>query len=494
MARILFIQPYDFPNFQGEKKRKRFFISRSQFEVGYQVPPEHDFFVLDVNLSFRQNRSVFESIKHAVCSFDPQVIFVTYPSFPQGNQIKLILRCLSKIGNTPVVVGGDAISLIEEAPLRWWPDCNIACCYKGFGSEVSAIIQNVTGGDVQEVPGLYWADGKSAQNISLRENLIDFYNPNDLYSAKGRLNFQGYLSSIKRYGLNPCAIVELTRGCLHRCSFCAINRKNYGFFSRSFEVVANEIEYLASLGVISFRFADPTFGLEKEKTSNLLEAMISTRNRYPRIKFEVTTRADAITRNNAQLFRKAGITRCDLGMETMSEKELASFHKDVKRETLQRAVGLLSQAGVEIKLFHITIPGRISNSTIEFLLKLSDDNAPFLVQSAYLRNIPHAEISPHFLSQDQKVFCKESDSIEQIMEWILVNLAFRSTNTLFHEPSLRDKLHDALSRGVDLKEFFDLSLFNGDTVLKLKSEFSEQKYSFSLSNKTPFMWCLTRDS
>lgn len=494
MARILFIQPFDFPTFRGQKKRKRFFISRSQFEVGYQVPHEHGFSVLDLNLAVRQSKSVFGAVKEAVQRFNPQLIFLTYPSFPQGEQIALVLRCLSKLTDVPVIIGGGAISLIDDAPLRWWPNRNIAACYKGFGNNIPAILQCVTEGNVQDIPGVFWAGRKSVQRTNPQERLIDLYDPEDLYSAKGRIDFSGYVANVTKSGFNPCVILELTRGCLHRCSFCAINRKNFGFFFRSSETVAREIEYLADMGIIFFRFADPTFGLEKKRTNDLLEAMVSIRGRYPRIRFEVTTRANIISKENAKLFRRAGIVRCDLGMETMSETDLVSVRKDVKKERLQKAVEYLAEAEIETKLFHITFPRRISRPTIEFLLELSRENIPFLIQSAYLRDIPNSQSAPHFYDQDQKVFCEKSDSIEQIMEWVLVNLAFKSTNTFLYESQLQEKLGHALNNGIDLATFFEVAHSDNKTVIILKEEFSGQRYSFRHTKKAPFMWCLRRES
>lgn len=493
MARILFIQPFDFPNFQGQNRRKRFFISRSQFEVGYQVPEEHDFSVLDLNLAIRQNGSVFGAIKKAVLNFEPQLVFLTYPSFSQGEQVATVLHCLAKVADAPIVIGGGAISLTEDAPLRWWPNMKIACCYNGFGNQVSYIIQNIMTGINQDIPGVFWIGQKPSQKRNPEERLVDSYEPEELYSAKGRLDFSGYVGDIRKFGFNPCAIVEMTRGCLHRCSFCAINRENFGFFSRSPGVVAREIEYLADMGIVSFRFADPTFGLEATKTNDLLEAMMLARSKYPKIRFEITTRANVVSKNNAAMFCRAGVVRCDLGMETMSEAELASVRKDVKKERLRNAVEYLSEAGIETKLFHITFPRMISVSTIEFLLELSQNNVPFLVQSAYLRNIPDPRSSPVFSSQDQKIFCEESDSVEQIMEWILVNLAFKSTNTFLHEPRLQEHLRKALSERIDLRTLFETAQSSKEITLKLKTNFGGRRYVFRHAKKAPFMWCLKEE-
>jgi len=382
MANILFIQPFDFPNFLGQKKRKRFLISRAQFEVGYQVPVEHDFSVLDLNLAIRQKGSIPKAIEEATQSLNPDLIFLTYPSFPQGEQVALVLRCLTKVANIPVVMGGGAISLVKDAPLRWWPDMNISCCYSGFGKQISTIIQSIVTGKNQNLPGVFWAGEKPSEKGNLRERLIDFYKPEDLYSARGRIDFSGYVDDIRRVGFNPCAVIELTRGCLHRCSFCAINRENFGFFSRSPEIVIHEIEYLVNMGITSFHFTDPTFGLAIKKTEELVETMVLLQKKHPKNRFEITTRVDIISRKNALLFRKAGVVRCDLGMETMSEMELASVHKGFKREKIRKAVRYLAEVGIETKLFHITFPQKISIPTIEFLLELSRSRVPFLVQSA----------------------------------------------------------------------------------------------------------------
>lgn len=490
MSKILFAQPFDFPSFKGEGRRRRFLISRAQFEVGYQVPAGNKFSVLDLNLEIRRSGSVFEAVKAAVRKLNPDLIFLTYPSFSQGEQMRALLRSLKKLGSIPVVMGGGAVSLVEDAPLRWWPESNIACCYCGFGHQIPEIIKCVTAGEVGDVPGVFWNSPGSPRTPNAKEGLIDLYDPEILYSAGNRVDFCDYLNNIRSLGFNPCAILELTRGCLHRCSFCAINRERFGFFSRSPETVFREIEYLARLGIVSFRFADPTFGLEAEKTEELLRAMASLKRLYPRIRFEVTTRASVVSRKKAELFQKAGIARCDLGMETMSQEELRSVRKDIKKGTLEEAVKYLAELGIETKLFHITFPGKLSVPTVRFLLGLSERGVPFVVQSAYLRKTPTSQDEPSFSDQDQKVFCDESDSVEQLMEWMLVNLAFKSTNTFLHEPLLRDQLRYALSHGADLKSLFEVSWRNDRVVLRLKTGLGGRKYVLFPKKRTPFMWCL----
>jgi len=222
--------------------------------------------------------------------------------------------------------------------------------------------------------------------------------------------------------------------------------------------------------------------------------MALVKEKYPKIRFEITTRASVVSKKIALLFHKAGITRCDLGMETMSQTELASVRKDMRGEQLKRAVKYLAEANIETKLFHITFPGKISIPTIEFLLELSTSEVPFLVQSAYLRSIPNPQSPPFFSEQDQKVFCKKSDSIEQIMEWVLVNLAFRSTNTFLNEPCFQDNLREALIRGDDLRSFFDIPQPNNKMTLILNLEFEGRRYFFRHIRKAPFMRCFKVES
>jgi hypothetical protein len=79
------------------------------------------------------------------------------------------------------------------------------------------------------------------------------------------------------------------------------------------------------------------------------------------------------------------------------------------------------------------------------------------------------------------------------MEWMLVNLAFKSTNTFLHAPWLQSVLIDAFNKGIDLKTLFEVTESNDEIMLKLATGLDGHKYLFHHTKKTPFMWCLRKE-
>jgi len=80
------------------------------------------------------------------------------------------------------------------------------------------------------------------------------------------------------------------------------------------------------------------------------------------------------------------------------------------------------------------------------------------------------------------------------MEWMLVNLAFKSINTFLHEPRFQENLRNALSQDIDLKTLFEIAQSNSGITLNLKADFDGQRYFFRHKRKTPFTWCFKKTS
>lgn len=426
---ILFIQPYDRPwtDTDGILSRKKMYVGRAPFEISCCVPREYEISLLDLNIELRAclPKSVEDVVSSAVCRLRPGVIFISMPSYAQGGQVEQVVRaCHAVAPKTKIILGGAAISLIKEAPLRWgWP---ITGCYNGFGEEVPDILEAIFGDDHPPIPGVYWAGQAHKNAPESRRNLIDDYSPEDFYAMQGRLDFNKHLTSIRSVGLNPLGILEMTRGCTGSCSFCAINKQRMGCFARKPETVIAEARCLASQGIEYLHIIDPTFGLMKNETWSLLDQLNDFHSAFPKVGVEVLTRPSLITDVFAERLKRAGVKRCGIGMETMEEEDLTRTGKKSGSAHVKRAVSLLAKYGIETKLFHILFPGRVSLKTIGLLLDLSEEGLPFIVQSSFLRNLPGRHSSSPFSDHDQTVFNPSLDTAEQVEEWMLANLPFNS--------------------------------------------------------------------
>lgn len=284
--------------------------------------------------------------------------------------------------------------------------------------------------------------------------IVDDYRAEEFYTARGRLDFNFYLSRIRGLGIQPMGVIEMSRGCSFQCDFCAINGARMGFHGRSSQTVVQEMRFLAERGVDYLHIIDPTFGLNREAAEELLQELAHFHADWPVVGIEILTRPELVTDSYVDALKHAGIRRCAIGMETMDRVGLGSIHKTLLPNKTEQAVYRLAERGIETKLFHIVFPNLLSEATIAFFLKLSESGAPFVVQTSFLRELPNRLSRHSFVTQDQTVYVHGKDTPEQLMEWLLTNAAFPSMDMGRADPSLQEVIRKALLKGKPLRSLF----------------------------------------
>jgi anaerobic magnesium-protoporphyrin IX monomethyl ester cyclase len=149
------------------------------------------------------------------------------------------------------------------------------------------------------------------------------------------------LSRYSYWGGQRAAIVQFSRGCPHRCTYCG----QRGFWTqwrhRDPKLFAAEIAWLhREHGVRVFNLADENPTTSRRLWRDVLEALIAQRLD---ISIFGTMRADDIVRDAdmLHLYRQAGIRRILLGMDQTDESTLRQIRKGGSTEKDREAVGLL---------------------------------------------------------------------------------------------------------------------------------------------------------
>ena len=424
---VLFVQPWDRPwtSPRFVSRRSSMCLSRSQFEVGWQIPDEFGLRFLDLNLSLKEGKSIREAITAGLRATKPNLVLVSWPAYVLGDQVRSIISAIKlESPNTRIVVGGATISLIHDKPLRDWPA--ISACYNGNGFEIPELVRSLlSSGDGTGIPGVYSRYASNGCVSAANPALIDDYSPEERYTARGRLNFGEYVSRCRAVGVKPLGIIEMSRGCRFRCNYCAINFNHAGFRMRSSKTVVREARFLATNGITQQQLIDPTLGLDREATVALWDELAGVAQEFPAFSLEVLTRPEFVQDEFVGLLRRAGVKRCGLGMETM-DQELVHVQKTLRVSLTRQAIYKLAESDIEVKLFHILFPQRFSWATIKFLSELQQQGVKFVVQSSFLRPLASSESQTSYLSHDQTVFVPEHDSTRQLMEWMAANLSFPS--------------------------------------------------------------------
>lgn len=148
------------------------------------------------------------------------------------------------------------------------------------------------------------------------------------------------------WGDRRAVVVQFSRGCPHRCTYCGQRGFWRTWRHRSPRAFAAEIARLhREQGVEVFNLADENPTASREAWRSFLEALIA--ENVPVI-LVGSTRADDIVRDAdlLPLYRKAGVARFLLGIEHADEATLRRIRKDGTAATDREAIRLLRKHGI----------------------------------------------------------------------------------------------------------------------------------------------------
>jgi len=148
------------------------------------------------------------------------------------------------------------------------------------------------------------------------------------------------------YGKRRAVVVQFSRGCPHRCNYCGQHNFWRTWRHRDPRKFAAELARLhREQGVELINFADENPTAARAAWEAFLKAMIA--ENVPLVMIG-TTRAGDIVRDAdiLHLYRKAGVARFLLGMESTDEKTLQAIHKGSTKAIDREAIRLMRQHGI----------------------------------------------------------------------------------------------------------------------------------------------------
>lgn len=192
------------------------------------------------------------------------------------------------------------------------------------------------------------------------------------------------LVDLGRYRLpfsdNPFIIINTSRGCPFRCSFC--NAQAYygsSVRTRSVRNILDELEFSAGrYGIRDVFFWGDTFTLVREQVKNLCAGLIQ--GNY-HIRWVANSRVDTVDEEILGLMKKAGCWLLSFGIESGDERILKSCGKNISLEKTRSAVRMTKAAGIKVAgHFILGLPGETEETagkTIRLAKKLGLDFAHF---------------------------------------------------------------------------------------------------------------------
>ena len=190
------------------------------------------------------------------------------------------------------------------------------------------------------------------------------------------------------------ALIEGSRGCTHRCTFCTQWRHWQGIYRvKSPERIADEMEFCyRDYGSRFIWLTDDNFRLGK-RASDLADEIIK-RQIADDLMWFTQVRCDDIVKNEELLpkMRKAGLRWVLLGVESPKQSTLESFKKGITAEDSKRAVKLLRENDIFAQAMLIIGERKDTAKSIANLRVFVNELDPDFVIFAILTPFPGTEI------------------------------------------------------------------------------------------------------
>ena len=182
------------------------------------------------------------------------------------------------------------------------------------------------------------------------------------------------------------ALLEASRGCPFPCIYCL--HEMYGgrrYRKKPMQNILAEIDYIVrTAGAESLYFIDLEFTLDKDFVHQICDHIIE---KGYTLSWCCQTRADAVNLELLKKMKKAGCHLIHYGVETGSEKVMATIDKNIKLSQIEEGISLTKRAGIETACFFIFgFPGETDadrEATIQFAKMLNPTYASFHIASPY---------------------------------------------------------------------------------------------------------------
>lgn len=303
---------------------------------------EHDVEIFDMRVDLT-------SLEEKLASFKPELIGVTCNfTIMVPNTLKLLKQIKAIDEEITTVVGGVHPSLIPE---DFAEDADYIVRGPGEESFKELISAIEDGEDVYSVRGIYI---KGEGGLHFTDKRLGTYEAAK-YSIPTRHLTEKYSD---KYTPAPSgeslALVITSRGCPHRCNFCAAWKVQDGkFLARDANSIVEELAQIKEQ-VIYF-FDDDSFGNVKlmHRVADMIE------ERGIKKKYQIWARTDQIAANPdlIQKWAKIGLTRMFSGLEAISDSELKSLSKTTALKDNEKAIQILKDNGILLTPTFIVSPG-----------------------------------------------------------------------------------------------------------------------------------------
>lgn len=320
----------------------------------------------------------FDQVTGIVQEYQPDVVGLTAftneikPAAYQAARIKLVMP------NVVTVIGGVHVTSLPQDTLKEFPAFDIGVVGEGEITFYELCSSLNYSSDFSRIDGLVYRHGI------------------DIVSTKPRQRIANQDSiPFPAWDLLPASntyYIQSERGCPFSCIFC-MNPNGKVPRKRSVENVIDELNWVIN----TFRpqrisFGDELFSVDMQRTAKLLNAMADNKI-GDRVKWDVQTHVHFVDEELFRKFKKAGVQRVELGIETGDEQALRKMGKGTNLDKIMQACSAAKSVGVKIGTFFLLGQPNETVSSIQSTINLAVKLNPDLPMFGLMTPYPGTEVA-----------------------------------------------------------------------------------------------------
>lgn len=292
--------------------------------------------------------------RHFAQKHDRDFIFIWGVNLSFDDDLRALSELRKHRNDTPVVFVGPAPTW---QPARYLIDPHVFVL-RGEPEHTACDLLASLSADssLAAIPGLSWCDHSGRIHNNVARPLADSL---DALPFPARDLIIGRVYHNPKLKTGPYTTAFTSRNCPYRCIFCVPSslsfareiehKRSHGVKPpvafRSISSIDAEMKQIAAMGYKAVGFMDDNFIWDRKRTSAICDIM-----RRHKLLWGCQARADAITPDIASMLADGGCRYVDIGVESFDDRILAYIRKSETADDIRRAIRLLADAGISVKL------------------------------------------------------------------------------------------------------------------------------------------------
>ncbi|MBN1425549.1 radical SAM protein [Candidatus Fermentibacteria bacterium] len=316
---------------------------------------------------------------------DPDLVFLEVSTPSWDTDSRVIRRIREAHLRSSIVLGGIHAFMFDPAFFQARPEVLATARGEYEGSLLDIALRMRQGADLNGIPGIAWRSGGGVvveQDRPLCADLDSLPWPH-----RAQLPMERYVDGLLDLP-QPCLQMWASRGCPHRCSFCAWPQIMYApgkYRARDpAKVVREMVEDGRDKGFASVYFDDDVFNVGDRRMARFAELLTEAEWTAP---WGIMARADTCSDRMYEALRRVGLSVAKFGVESADQSIVERCGKGLDLARVRSVMATCRSLGIRTHLtFMFGLPGETHDSarrTIDLALELAPDTVQFSLATPF---------------------------------------------------------------------------------------------------------------